>query len=131
MNKNAVIRTLVLLASLSGGLLTAQEDEAPTKKAKKPSAATLEAKKQKAIAKNKAAAEAKAHAVDLNRATKAQLKRLPGLTEAQVDAIIAKRPHSSKTDVVTKGIISADAFQGIRALIAVRLPLQDAAPAKK
>ncbi len=124
MNKKPVtiLGALLLVCALAPAAW-AQEDDASPKKKPVPKAvheARAKAAAKKAKAKADADAKAKAVAIDLNRATKAQLKALPGLTDAQADAIIAKRPHRSKTDVVTKGIIPAETYQAYSKRIIVR-----------
>ena len=69
-------------------------------------------KKSGASAKSKAAAQAKL--VDINSASKAELMKLPGISDAEADKIIAGRPYLTKTRLVTKNIISMDAYEGLK-----------------
>lgn len=100
----------------------AQEEEAPAPK--KPAASktpkVLSPKDSKRLARAKADAVAKARAVDLNHASKAELKKLPGITEAYADAIIAQRPYKTKADLVVKKAIPMDLYQTLRKQVAVR-----------
>jgi len=48
--------------------------------------------------------------VDLNSANKSQLMGLPGIDEAQANAIIAGRPYQRSHEVVTKGAVSEDEY---------------------
>jgi DNA uptake protein ComE-like DNA-binding protein len=52
--------------------------------------------------------------VDLNNASKAQLRTLSGIGDAEADLIIASRPYSSKADIVTKGGLPAGLYVAIR-----------------
>lgn len=52
--------------------------------------------------------------VDVNHATKAALMKLPGVTSALADKIIANRPYLSKAKLVTKGVVPFPVFQGFR-----------------
>ena len=57
--------------------------------------------------------------LELNSATKAQLKKLPWIGDAEADRIIAARPLYSKTDIVTRAGIPLGVYQAIRHQIAV------------
>ncbi|MDR3683689.1 MAG: helix-hairpin-helix domain-containing protein [Geothrix sp.] len=72
------------------------------------------------MARAKADAEARARALDINHASKAQLKKLPGITDAYADAIIAKRPYKTKADLVVLKAIPMDLYQTLHKLVAVR-----------
>ena len=122
-------RKMVRLISFLALVLTctawsqAQEDEAPAKKKPVPKAlqeAKAKAREKKMQAKTKADAEAKAKAVDINHASLEELKKIPGLTEADAAAIIAKRPYKSKAELVTKNVIPNGTFQGIRKQVAAK-----------
>ena len=65
---------------------------------------------QKATEKNaKAKAAAKIKLVDINSASKAELMKLPGVSAAIADKIVAHRPYNSKARLVTEKIITIEA----------------------
>ena len=66
----------------------------------------------------KAKLKATVKAVDVNRASKDELKKLPGITDAMADKIIAGRPYLTKSRLVTENIIPMMTFQAIRDRIA-------------
>ncbi len=68
--------------------------------------------------------------IDINSASKAELKTLPGIGDAEAEKIIAGRPYLSKADLVTKGLIPAGVVQSIRHEI-VALPPAKGAPQAK
>jgi DNA uptake protein ComE-like DNA-binding protein len=77
----------------------------------------------------KAKRDPKVKVVDINTANKAALKKLPGITDADADKIIANRPYGSKAWLVTHNVIPEKTYHGLSALIqAGQAPL---APAKK
>jgi competence protein ComEA len=90
-------------------------------KSKAAQDAKTKAWEQKAKARAKADSAAKARAIDVNHATKAELKRIPGMTDAYVDAIIAKRPYKVKEELVTKQVIPNALYQTLRKQVKVVL----------
>jgi len=52
--------------------------------------------------------------VDVNSASRAELKKLRGIGDAEADKIIAGRPYLSKSELVTKGALPAGVYQVIR-----------------
>lgn len=114
----------LLIPSLPG---RAQEaTELPRKTAPKNPAAKAPRTKDlaaRAKARAKAKAEADGKAIDINSATKEQLKTLPGITDAYADKIIAGRPYLSKAFLVTKNILPNDLFQTLRKQIVARQPV--------
>ncbi|TAK51653.1 MAG: helix-hairpin-helix domain-containing protein [Betaproteobacteria bacterium] len=61
--------------------------------------------------------------VDINGASKAELMKLSGISDAQADKIVAGRPYRSKADLVTRKIISEGLYGQIqRRIIALQKP---------
>jgi|SRR5262245_60693683 len=48
--------------------------------------------------------------VDLNSVSREELLKLPGMTEATADKIIASRPYKSSDELVSKGIMTKAEF---------------------
>lgn len=66
------------------------------------------------------ASAAKIELVDINSATEAQLKALPGIGDAYAAKIIAGRPYAKKDQLKTKNIIPAATYDKIQEQIIAR-----------
>jgi len=55
--------------------------------------------------------------LDINTATAAQLKELPGMGDAYVQRVVAGRPYAAKNQLTTRGILPAAEYEKIKPLI--------------
>ena len=71
------------------------------------------------VAASTGAPAAQARLVDINTASRSELKALPGIGDAEAAKIIAARPYMTKTDLVTKNVLSLQAYDALRRAIVV------------
>ena len=87
----------------------------------KTDAATAGAKGAAADAKA-TAANAKAKLVDINSATEAELKAIPGIGDTYAAKIVAGRPYANKTQLKTKKVMPAPVYDKVKDLIIAKQP---------
>ena len=119
--QSALLVSAMLLASATC-FAADQKPETTAKPAAVASAAKLsqeqtKTKKPVTPANTKAAAQAAAKLVDINSASKVELMKLPGVSDADAAKIIAGRPYLTKTRLVTKNIVGMDIYQNISNLV--------------
>ena len=78
------------------------------------SAANSAAPAQQTIAEKIAASK---NLLDINTATAAELKALPGMGDAYAQRVIAGRPYTAKNQLTTRGILPAAEYERIKPLI--------------
>lgn len=69
--------------------------------------------------------------VDINSASRAELKTLPGIGDAEADKIIANRPYLTKSSLVSKKVLALGPYDALRGRIIAVQPLQPVPPKAK
>jgi len=114
--KSSLVTSITLTASLllcSGFALAAGATPSASAAASRTAAAS-------GPAATASQGRAGATVVDINSASKAELTKLPGLTALDAERVIAGRPYLSKAHLVTRNVISASAYHGIKSMIMAR-----------
>ena len=98
------------LGTLLGGTLLADNPKAADTK-KTPAAQTTQAKADELL--------------DLNTATEAQLKELPGVGDAYSKKIIANRPYKRKDELVTKNVVPQATYDKFKDKVIAKQPAKE------
>lgn len=118
--QTAIVAAALLLSSTLGFAIGTQ----PTVTSEPNVSATVKAP----VMKVKGTAQAdKGKLVDINSASSAELKKLPGITEEEAAKIIAGRPYGSKAWLVSHNIIDAAVYEGLKQQVIAKQPNKDAA----
>ena len=130
--KHRLISSLSAIALMLSASVTFAADSAAPAPAASASKAGASAKSVKsAPAPAKAASGAKASAtpalVDINAASKDELKKLPGIDDAKAAKIIAGRPYGSKAQLVSHQAMDEQGYDSIRSLVIAKQPTKDVA----
>ncbi|MDR3745079.1 MAG: helix-hairpin-helix domain-containing protein [Acidobacteriaceae bacterium] len=104
---SAVLAAGVLLFACGGSIAQSAPATTPT------------AKPAQSVSEKIAASK---NLLDINTATVAQLKALPGMGDAYVQRIIAGRPYTAKNQLTTRGILPQPAYAAIKDQIIAHRP---------
>ncbi len=81
---------------------------------------------------SKPAPAAKVKLVDINSASRTELKTLPGIGDAEADRIIAARPYPSKAKLAADKVLSMEAYAALKGrIVAVQKAQPKAKPKAK
>jgi competence protein ComEA len=100
--------------------LAASLAQAATASSQPMAAPASAAQGDKSVPKKDAAPARAVQPVDINSATKAELKKLPGIGDAEAARIIAGRPYLSKAHLQTHEVLSPMQYQALRELVVAR-----------
>jgi DNA uptake protein ComE-like DNA-binding protein len=114
------------LALLAGAAQAGAATTEAVKATPVPSASAAQGKAPAA----KPPATAKKKLVNLNAASRKELKGLPGGSDEEAARIIAGRPYHSKAFLVTDQVISAGRYEAIRKLVVAGKLTKPAVPKK-
>ena len=102
---------LVTFVSVASPAFSQNSASAQKSAPSKPAAATA-----------KAAPVASGEPMDINTASEAQLKTLPGIGDAYSKRIVAGRPYAAKNQLVSKGIVPQATYDKVQTLIIAKRP---------
>ena len=112
--KHSTITTALIALTLSMFASLSVADE--SQKAKQANAAD----QAKAAPKKSKAAPPRVEPVDINSATKEELKKLPGIGDAEAAKIIAGRPYLTKAHLQTHNVVSPGVYLTLSPLVVAK-----------
>lgn len=110
--KSALIVVSLLLSAGPGFAADAKAPAADVKAGAKASAVAGKENAKAPAADAKAAAKGKV--VDINTATEAELKAIPGIGDAYAAKIISGRPYANKTQLKSRKIVPAVLYEQVK-----------------
>ena len=103
----------------TGKAMAAPAAKSPAAPAAKSAAAPVAAAKPQTVSEKIAASK---ELLDINTATAAELKALPGIGDAYAKRIIEGRPYTAKTQLTSRGILPAGTYDGIKDKVIAHRP---------
>jgi len=103
------------------GAAKANVDSAKATADKSKTDAKAGADKAKADAKG-ATDKAKSRIIDINSASEAELKAIPGIGDAYAAKIVAGRPYANKTQLKSRNILPSPVYESTKDLIIAKQP---------
>jgi DNA uptake protein ComE-like DNA-binding protein len=128
--KNSITRialtaaSLLLAANLAFAIEVTTPDIKGAAKANADAAKATAAKNKAAVkgAADKTKADAKAKIVDINSASEAELKAIPGIGDAFAAKIVAGRPYANKAQLKSRNILPAPIYEKTKDLMVATQP---------
>lgn len=124
--KTSLTRSTLAVAALllSASLALAVDATSLTPDVKGAAKATVDSAKATTVtAKNSAKSTAKAAAdtrIDINSATEAELKAVPGIGDTYASKIIAGRPYANKAQLKSRDVIPAPVYAKVKDLVVAK-----------
>jgi competence protein ComEA len=125
MNCNILQSALIAAALLLSAGLSPAADDKPGTAAETKAVGGAKATEKSAKTKGTKPA-AKVKLVDINSASKKELKTLPGIGDAEADKIIAGRPYLSKALLVSQDILPRGVYENLKTLVIAKQKLDSA-----
>ncbi len=120
---SALVATALLFSANSS--MSAEQKTATVSSAASPAKPPVKGSKQDDI---KVPVVPRIKLVDINRASRIEMKTLAGITDSEADKIIAGRPFGSKAQLTTRGILTRDVYEQLKKFVVAK---QDAGTAAK
>ena len=109
MYRQSLPLALAAVLAMLGSSATLAYDKSQPTPPPRPSASSATTAPPKPVAK----------LVDINVASRSELKTLPGIGDAEAAKIVAGRPYMTKTDLVEKKVLTLEAYDALRSRIVV------------
>ena len=120
MNRSIVQSALIAAVLLLSASLSLAVENNPGTATETKTIGKAKVTNDKAAKATKAKAAAKVKLVDINSAGKTELKKLPGISDADAEKIIAGRPYNSKARLITRNIVSHEVYENLKTLVIAR-----------
>jgi competence protein ComEA len=108
-----MIFALALCLALTVGCTSQQQNPDEIREKTAQATATIRTD-AKAVAQGVREGFSRVNPLDLNHATKAQLRDLPGITDVRADRVIAGRPYGNSQELASRHILPPQVYDRIK-----------------
>ena len=109
-----ILLSNICLVSIAGLTACTTKDNPDEIRQRTAEATATMRRDAKAVAEGVKEGMSRDKTLDINKASREDLLTLPGITERQVDRIIAERPFDDAHDLVTRRVLSQEEYDKIR-----------------
>lgn len=124
MLKDMFLRSKLLVVFMLLATTFAFASEPAVKRAEANKSDSIKLEQKSTIDSTSTKSAVKGKIIDINTATEAELKSIPGIGSAYASKIIAARPYANKAQLKSRNVLPASVYEQVKDLIIARQPVK-------